>query len=417
MKTNGTHKLLLRLAWIILLTLIFSFTHAQPDYDFRDGKLISGNANQKGAIYLFSNVKPGVDATIEISDISNGVSVVDLDAGSGYPEALQPTLIVQPFTKGYLEMKLEFLHAGTNSSYDQAEVPVTCIDVDGMINDGTLPVNEFDEINIGGGYVNYQMLGGELLVTQQSNWFIGRNLATIDYPGRDTTAKQAMFTIVNSNIHQGTIRVGVDNQSSKDANRLRSVYFKKFAYASSLLPAFGLLSFTGVKQENKSVLNWELAISNNFSDVTVQRSSDGKNFSSIAYFTVQHDGNSIRQNFVDPATAEDGQYYRLKIQGANKISFSNILLLKGKASAAKGFKIYPNIITSDANINLDANKKQQAVLLISDYSGRIVKQQSLSLQEGNNTLQVSDLDRLAAGNYVAVVKMADAVYNQKITIR
>jgi hypothetical protein len=418
MKTNGTLKTLLRLVWIILLTLIFSFTHAQPDYDFRNGILISGTDKQIGSVYRFNNVKPGVDAFITITDLSAGISLTDLDAGSGYPEALQPTLLVQPFTSGYLEMKLEFLYAGTNTPYVQAEVPVTCIDVDGIINDGILPVNEFDQINIGGGYVDYQMIGGELLVSQNGNWFTGRNLATIDYPGRDTSAKQAMFTIVNSNISEGIIRVGVDNQSSKEATRLRSVYFKKFSYASSLLPVFGLLSFTGIRQENKSVLNWEMAATSDFSSITIQRSTDGKNFTSIAFLTIQDDSKAISQNYIDYSSSESSQFYRLKITApGNKISYSNILLLKGKLFTVTGFKIYPNLISSDANINLDVNKKQQAVLLISDYSGRIVKQQSLSLQEGNNTLQVSNLDRLASGNYIAVVRTTDAVYNQRITIR
>ncbi len=418
MKTNGSLKLLMRLAWIISLSLFFSFSQAQPDYDFTNGALKSGTDKQIGAVYLFTNVKPGVDAFITITDISAGITVMDLDAGSGYPEALQPTLFVQPFTKGYLEMKLEFVYAGTNTPYVQAEVPVTCIDVDGIINDGLLPLNEFDEINIGGGYVDYQMIGGEILVTQNAPWFTGRNIATIDYPGRDTSAKQAMFTIVNGNISGGIIRVGADNQSTKEATRLRSVYFKKFTYASSLLSLFGLISFTGVKQGNKTILNWELAANCSFTNVTIERSTDGRNYMAIADLAVQYAGKATKQNYTDYFSAEGNVYYRLRIgQPGGKYNYSNVLLLKGKSSTVKGFKIYPNIISTGANINLDSDKKQQGLLFISDYSGRIVKRQSLNLQEGNNTLQLNNLDQLPAGNYIAVIRMAEAVYNQKITIR
>jgi len=109
MKSNGTLKPFARLAWIILLTLLFSITYGQPDYDFRNGTLISGTVNQMGSVYRFNNVKPGVDAFITITDISTGITVTELDAGSGYAEALQPTLLIQPFSKGYLEMKLECL--------------------------------------------------------------------------------------------------------------------------------------------------------------------------------------------------------------------------------------------------------------------------------------------------------------------
>jgi hypothetical protein len=315
-------------------------------------------------------------------------------------------------------MKLQFLYAGTNNPMVQAEVPVTCIDVDGIINDGILPVNEFDEINLGGGYVNYQAIGGELLVSQNGNWFIGRNLATINYPGRDTSAKQAMFTIVNSTISEGIIRVGADNQSSKPAERLRSVYFKKFAYTSSLLPLFGLTSFAGVRLENRTMLNWEFAANCSFTGVTVQRSLDGKNFTSIGTLPMYYAGKATLQTFTDYYRSEENLYYRLKIEiPGGKYNHSHVLMMKAKPFASKGFKIYPNIISSEANINLDSEKKQQGILIISDFSGRIVKQQSLSLQEGNNTLQLNNMDKLASGNYIAVIRTADAVYNQQITIR
>jgi hypothetical protein len=94
-----------------------------------------------------------------------------------------------------------------------------------------------------------------------------------------------------------------------------------------------------------------------------------------------------------------------------------VLLLKGDLTKINGLKIYPNIVSASANLNIDANTKQQGLLLISDFSGRIVRQQSLNLQEGNNTLQLTDLDRLPSGNYVAAIRMAEGMYCQKITIR
>ena len=91
--------------------------------------------------------------------------------------------------------------------------------------------------------------------------------------------------------------------------------------------------------------------------------------------------------------------------------------MKGRSAAVKSFKIYPSLISADANINVDSEKKQQGSLAIADYSGRIVKQQPLSLQEGNNNIQLNNLDRLPAGNYIAIVRTNEGVYNQKITIR
>src|SRR3989337_361216 len=108
--------------FIIGLLLLAGFlmsirSYAQPDYDFRNPVLVSGTDRQIGAVYLFSNVKTGVDARLTITNISPGIVVSELDGASGYPEALQPTLNADPYTNGYLEMYIEFLFAGTSTLY------------------------------------------------------------------------------------------------------------------------------------------------------------------------------------------------------------------------------------------------------------------------------------------------------------
>jgi hypothetical protein len=192
-----------------------------------------------------------------------------------------------------------------------------------------------------------------------------------------------------------------------------------FEYGSGvLLPLPGLTSFTGVRQDNRTILTWELALNCSFSQVTVERSTDGINFIPVADVSAECSGEATKQSYVDYFAAEGNQYYRLRLSQPGSIyKYSNVLILKGKSPALKGFKVYPNLISTDATINLDANKTQQGILMISDYSGRIVKQQTLNLQEGNNTFEVTNLDRLASGNYIAVIRTVEGVYSQKITIR
>src|SRR6185436_6553399 len=111
-------------------------------------------------------------------------------------------------------------------------------------------------------------------------------------------------------------------------------------------------------------------------------------------------------------------YYRLRItEESNKYNYSNVLLIKGKTNSVKGFSIYPNIISSNATVSLNSEKKQQVTLQIADYSGRIVKQQSFSIQEGNNSIQINELNRLSSGNYIVIIRAATQAYNQKIVIR
>ena len=102
MKTNFTRVVLIRAFLLILLSLYFLLVFGQPDFTFKSGVLISGTDKQVGAVYNYTNVKAGVDAKVTITSISAGITVVDFDAGSGYDEALQPTLTANAHTNGYL---------------------------------------------------------------------------------------------------------------------------------------------------------------------------------------------------------------------------------------------------------------------------------------------------------------------------
>jgi hypothetical protein len=219
-----------------LLTTFFLFLslsgYSQPDYNFRNAQLLTAwNTDLKvGAIYKFPLVKTGIDARLTIMAMSAGVTLTELDGTSGYDEALQPTVAITAGKNGYVEFKIDFVVAGTTTPSVQSEVPATCIDVDGSAG-----VHEFDQINMGGGFVNFNTLGGELSIAQSGNWFTGTNISGIDYAGRDTLAKQVMFTVFNVNVSSITIRVGINNQSSSTASRLRSVYFKRFIYPNAAL--------------------------------------------------------------------------------------------------------------------------------------------------------------------------------------
>jgi hypothetical protein len=292
--------------------------------------------------------------------------------------------------------------------------------VDGIKNyDGVgNGVFEFDELDLGGGFFNYDLLGTEMQMSQSGNIFRGYNMAGIDYPGRDTAAKQVMFTAVNTNISTAKIRVGVDNKATIGATRLRSVYFKEFKYANGLLPTAGLLSFSGIQKTNGNELNWELAADCGLTGTTIERSNDGKKFSSIDYMSIPNGSQNIKQHYTDAVQAEGIVYYRLKLQNTNgKYTYSDILIMKSKSSAVQGFKVYPNLVESGATINLSATKNENAELMIVDLGGRIMSRQQTRLSQGNNSIQLNDTDHLIAGNYLVVLSVGNEKMTQKIIKR
>ncbi len=239
-------------------------------------------------------------------------------------------------------------------------------------------------------------------------------LRHIDYPGVDTVARQVMFTVVNSNISTFYYRVGGTNNSDAAVRRLRSVYFKKFWYNNALLSANGLVKFSGVSHENNIKLNWTLLATAGITKVEVERSNDGKNFLEIAEMNSEA---SQMQNYTDFSVSA-ANYYRLKLTYNNgRIQYSNVLAFNNKLSATSGFKVYPNVIESETNISLVADKKQQATVNMYDFSGRMVKQEKLQVDQGLNSVKMNDLSHLNRGNYILVLSMGNERYSQQIVKR
>ena len=231
MKTTVTPNCVKSL--VLGLCLILSLAgYAQPEYVFRNGTLISGTDRQEGAKYRFPNVKPGTDGIITITEIEN-ITLADIDGPSGFDEAFQPVIDVPRRTKGFVEFKLDFVFHNTNLPKLMIEVPLTAIDIDGAVNGGDR-VYEYDEFKTSLVYILlYDFIGSSLNIKINSGWVSAENKTARDYPGVDTVQHDVMFTMVHAAVTSVTFRVGADNKTGSSANRLRSVYFKKFLLANS----------------------------------------------------------------------------------------------------------------------------------------------------------------------------------------
>src|SRR5688572_4267048 len=109
MKANGTRFFVYALLAELLFLLLTISVNAQPEFDFSNGSLVSGTQRTTGAVYRFTQVRPGVDAFVRIANLTNGVSLNDIDgAGSGFRRAFQPVLQVPAHTNGYAEFSISF---------------------------------------------------------------------------------------------------------------------------------------------------------------------------------------------------------------------------------------------------------------------------------------------------------------------
>lgn len=418
MKTNGT--LITRKLWLtaFVLLLMVTFTKAQTsgaDFSFTTHSLISGTALQPGATYLFTNVRAGIDCRVTILSISAGISIATFDdnaAGSGYVEAFQPRINANAKTKGYVEFRFRFVRAGTNMDTVVGLIPASSIDVDGSLS-GADSLVEFDEYLLPSAYsADYDMLAGKLYFIYQSGSITGRYKDAIDFPGIDTSAKQVMFTVMYPSTSTFTVRIGTDNNWTSSAVRRRSVYFKRFAYPNSFLPAKPLRLFAGAINMNSVRLNWSMNRGHNIISADVERSLNGISFTKVGTVAMASENSG---SYGENAAAANS-WYRIKMTDfSGKISYSEVLMIKNGASQ-QGFKVFPSVINDYTTVNFSAAKAGSASLSIADNNGRFVKRQTIPVQQGFNTAMLNSLDQVPAGQYVMVVNGAGYSYTQKILI-
>ena len=138
MKTNlpETRKFVFSLIAMLVAGFFSTGLNAQcsaPTLKFHSPVLITGTNGQVGAVYLFAEVIPGVDAHIEIAGIYGGATLYNIDdsAGIGYYDAFQPYVGAAPNDTSYLDWKITFKIGGTTTDTTLACLAVTGVDVDG----------------------------------------------------------------------------------------------------------------------------------------------------------------------------------------------------------------------------------------------------------------------------------------------
>lgn len=417
MKTNGT--LITGKLWLTaLLLMLLSSTNAQTsgaDFEFRTFSRIAGSDRQAGSTYNFPNVRAGVDCHVTIVAITAGTSVANLDdnaPGVGFLEAFQPRIQVNAKTRGYAEFSFRFVKAGTTTDTLVNEIPATSIDVDGS-RSGADSMLEFDEYFLPSAYlVDYDMMAGQLSISHLPGSLLGRHKAAIEYTGIDTTGRSVMFTVVYPHQSAFSVRIGVDNNFNNSVTRQRSVYFKRFVYPHSYLPVKNLKSFTGVSRDNGVKLNWSMNRGHDVVTAEVEKSVNGKNFTRVSTVSMSSELNSVyaENNVIGNV------YYRLKMTDAGgKVSYSDVLMIKN-GNAQTGFKVFPSVINDYTTVNFGAASAGAAKLTVIDHAGRTVKQQSVNVQQGFNSIMMHGLGQVAAGQYVMLVNGPGYTYTQKILI-
>lgn len=174
-------------------------------------------------------------------------------------------------------------------------------------------------------------------------------------------------------------------------------------FVSSTLPS-DLISFSGEKQGANNRLKWTTASESNNRGFEVLRSTDGINYTVIGFVnSLGSGGNSnseLNYSFTDFNVTSKKNYYRLRqVDMDNRSKLSNIILIKSDTKLALAIDgLSPNPATAVLNVLLNAPAREIVVLVVTDLTGRVMKQQIANTESGSNTIAV-DLVKLSRGYY------------------
>lgn len=182
-----------------------------------------------------------------------------------------------------------------------------------------------------------------------------------------------------------------------------------------LLPV-ELITFTGWYNDALKVneLYWQTATEINTDVFEIEKSSDGVHFEKIG--AADAAGNStttLSYAFTDDAPYAGDNYYRLKMIDLDaSFEYSDIIHIYIQQNFISDIHVFPNPATATLSLSLFSENNQDYNLQITDMAGREVLNNTLSVSDGNNMIQVP-VAQLASATYF--LQLTDAAGNSYIT--
>ncbi len=171
---------------------------------------------------------------------------------------------------------------------------------------------------------------------------------------------------------------------------------------ASTLPVT-ISGFKGEVLASGNKLNWTTSTEMNNKGFEVERSVDGRTFSSIGFISSKGDrGNSsssLSYSFDDLKPFAGVNYYRLKqVDNDGRSTTSSTISLARSTEKISITSVYPNPVTTGLTVVITSPKKKVLRMIISDMAGKIVVNSNMNIQSGANKQNINT-SNLAPGTY------------------
>jgi hypothetical protein len=162
-----------------------------------------------------------------------------------------------------------------------------------------------------------------------------------------------------------------------------------------------LISFQGNLNSGKVNLQWTVAQNEINHRFEIERSNDGKSFTSKGAVAATTKQGTESYSFGDLVSAEK-VYYRLKMFDKNLVvTYSKILAFQTKSlSGDNGIKILSNPATDKLTLSFASATSQSVQIKLYDLSGRVQMNQRITTYQGSNLVSLPISSAITTGMYV-----------------
>ena len=207
----------------------------------------------------------------------------------------------------------------------------------------------------------------------------------------------------------GSVRTSID-----DLNVNAPVVGCTDVVVNKLLPVH-LINFQGnMNKNNKVTLNWTVADNEISSNFEIERSFNGRDFTSVGVVVASEKMGTENYMFYETTSGTDKVMYRLKMIDKNqKVDYSRVLIFQLKSSTTNNIKIIGNPVNDKLTFSYTIPATQMIDVKVYDISGRVLLNKKVNSLEGRNMISLPLSSTFKAGMYVVEVNNGTEIQSSK----
>jgi hypothetical protein len=176
-----------------------------------------------------------------------------------------------------------------------------------------------------------------------------------------------------------------------------------------------LIHLSAARQSNDVRLDWTTVNEFNNAGFDVERSLDGTRFTKVGFVSTRalngNNSGKLNYDFLDVNAPTATVFYRLKQMDKDGTSeLSNVVVMtKIGVDKLDIISVYPNPVTATVNdlkVQMESPDQTRVVFVVTDVTGKVLKQQTEMLRVGNNIFNIH-IHNLSSGSYFVKAICAD----------